>query len=156
MKPVLSSGSGDSMLRLTAVAKIVVLWLVGALDITIPIYRLNMPHYQRLTRGVRGIGVVTALEPGNHQTVLYKFDAGGKTYSGAGRAGFGNPGFGGLSVGQSVIIYYDSDDPNESCVGIPAELIKNEIPPILGAGITFPHSHWRYGRSVTRGSNVGS
>jgi hypothetical protein len=86
------------MLRLTAVAKVLVLWLVGALAIAIPIYRVNMPHYQRLARGLRGIGVVTALEPGNHQAVRYKFDAGGKTYLGVGRAGFGNAEFGGLSV----------------------------------------------------------
>ena len=126
------------MFRTTALGKVLVLWFAGALAIAIPLYRLNMPHYQRLTRGVRGIGVITKLEPGNHQAVRYKFDVGGKTYSGVGRAGFGNPEFCCLSVGQSVIIYYDSDDPYESCVGIPAELIKNEIPPILLAGITFP------------------
>jgi hypothetical protein len=51
---------------------------------------------------------------------------------------FGNPEFGGLSVGQRVIVYYDCEDPYASCVGIPAELIKNEVPPILLAGITFP------------------
>jgi hypothetical protein len=45
---------------------------------------------------------------------------------------------GGLSVGQNVIVYYASADPNESCVGIPDELVKNEIAPIVLAGITFP------------------
>ena len=126
------------MFRVKTLAKVLVLWFAGALAVTIPLYRLNMPHYQDLTRGVRGSGVVTALEPGNHQAVRYKFDAGGKTYSGVGRAGFGNPEFGGLSVGQTVIIYYDSNDPYESCAGIPAQLVKNEIPPILLAGVTFP------------------
>ena len=61
-----------------------------------------------------------------------------KEYSGAGRVGFGNPEFGGLSVGQNVIVYYASADPNESWVGIPGELVKNEIAPIILAGITFP------------------
>lgn len=95
------------MFRGTALTKILVLWFAGALAIAIPLYRLNMPHYQRLTRGVRGIGVVTALEPGNHQAVRYKFEAGGKDYFGVGRAGFGNPEFCSLSVRQTVIVYYD-------------------------------------------------
>ena len=76
------------MFRVTTLAKILALWFVGALAIGIPLYRINMPHFQRLTRGVHVIGVVTALEPGNHQAVRYEFDAGGRTYSGVGRAGF--------------------------------------------------------------------
>jgi Protein of unknown function (DUF3592) len=124
--------------RVAALIKILVLWSAGAAAIAIPLYRLNMPHLLRLGRGVRGNGVVTALEPADHQAVRYKFDALGKTYSGVGRAGFGNPEFCCLSVGQNVIVYYDPADPSESCLGIPQELTKNEIPPVLLAGIVFP------------------
>jgi len=131
-----SASRTESRIASTVVLKLKT--IAGTLAVTIPLYRLNMPHYQHLTWGVRGSAVVTALEPGNHQAVRYKFDAGGKTYSGVGRAGFGNPEFGSLSVGQTVVSYYDSDDPHQSCAGIPAELIRNEIPPILLAGVTFP------------------
>ena len=123
---------------MTALLRVILLWIVGALAITIPLSRVNLPHYQRLTHGVRTNGVVTALEPTNHQAVHYSFRVADKEYSGAGRAGFGNPEFGGLSVGQGVIVYYVSGDPNESCVGIPGELVKNEIAPIALAGIIFP------------------
>ena len=124
--------------RVPATIKILVLWFAGALAIAIPLYRLNMPHYLQLTSGIRGNGVVTALEPADHQTVPCKFDASGKTYSGVGRAGFGNPEFCYLSVGQNVIVYYDPSDPSVSSLGIPQELIKNEVPPILLAAIAFP------------------
>jgi hypothetical protein len=79
------------MFRVTALGKVLVLWFAGTFAITIPLYRLNMPHYQRLTHGVRGIGVVTELESGSHQAVRYRFDVGGKTYAGVGRAGFWKP-----------------------------------------------------------------
>lgn len=118
--------------------KILVLWSAGALAIAIPLYRLNMPHYLQLTHGIRGHGIVTALEPTDHQAVRYKFEASGKIYSGVGRAGFGNPEFCCLSLGQNVIVYYDPADPSVSSLGIPQELIKNEVPPILLAGIAFP------------------
>jgi hypothetical protein len=72
---------------MTATIKITVLWFAGALAIAIPLYRLNMPHYLQLTRGVRGKGVVTALEPADHQAVRYKFDASGKTYFGVDERG---------------------------------------------------------------------
>lgn len=124
--------------RVTSLIKLLMLWFLGALAIAIPLYRLNMPHFLQLRRGLRSTGVVTDLEPADHQAVRYKFDASGNEYSGVGRAGFGNPEFCCLSVGQNAIVYYDPADPSKSCLGIPEQLIKNEIPPILLAGIVFP------------------
>jgi hypothetical protein len=43
-----------------------------------------------------------------------------------------------VAVGQNVIVYYASADPNESWVGIPGELVKNEIAPIITCGYHFP------------------
>jgi hypothetical protein len=119
--------------------KTFVLWLLGALAITIPMSRENLVQFYRLRRiGVMASGVVTDLQPGNHQAVYYSYEVAGKAFSGIGRAGFGNPEFCCIRVGQTVIVYYLPHDPSESCVGLPNELIKNEVPPIVGAGITFP------------------
>lgn len=124
--------------EMTRFAKIIVLWFAGAIAITLPLYRANLPHYERLKDGVHTKGTITALEPGNHQAVRYAFRVSGKVYTGVGRAGFGNPEFSDLSVGQAVIVYYKPDKPSESCIGIPRELIENEITPVLLAGVTFP------------------
>jgi len=102
------------------------------------IYPKNMPHYRRLQHGLRTHGVVTALEPGNHQAVRYQFEVGSRSYSGVGSAGFGNPEFDSLSVGSSVIVYYLSDNPNESCIGIPSELIDNEVGALGLVAVFFP------------------
>jgi hypothetical protein len=83
--------------------KLLGLWLVGALAITIPLSRINLTEYYRLSRGVRTHGVVTGLEPANHQAVHYTYQVDGKTYSGAGQAGFGNPEFCLLSLRSSAI-----------------------------------------------------
>jgi hypothetical protein len=81
---------------------------------------------------------VTGLEPGNHQAVRYTYRVADAVYSGTGRAGFGNPEFCCLAVGQNVIVYYLSDSPSESCIGIPDELIKNEISSVAVAGTILP------------------
>jgi hypothetical protein len=114
------------------------LWILGALAITIPLSRVNLTQLWRLKHGVPIHGVVTGLEPGNHQAVHYEYKVAIEAYSGTGRAGFGNPEFCCLAVGQDVIVYYLPESPSESCVGIPDELIKNEMSSIALAGIIFP------------------
>ena len=115
------------------------LWILGALAISIPLCRINLIHFYRLKRsGVRTNGMVTALRASEHQAVYYKYEAAGQTYSGSGRAGFGNPEFCCLAVGQNVIVYYLPSHASESCIGVPDDLVGNEVPPIAGAGIAFP------------------
>jgi hypothetical protein len=115
------------------------LWLLGALAISMPLSRFNLVGFYHLKHeGVRTNGVVTKLDPGNHQAVYYNYEAAGEMHSGIGRAGFGNPEFCCLTIGQKVIVYYLRSAPSKSCIGIPDELIKNEIPPITGAAIVFP------------------
>lgn len=119
--------------------KIFGLWILGALAISIPLCRINLYHFYRLRRsGVRTNGIVTALQASEHQAVYYRYEAAGKTYSGSGQAGFGNPEFCCLVVGQNVNVYYVPSDPSESCIGVPGDLIRNEVPPIAGAAFAFP------------------
>src|SRR5258708_1108352 len=115
------------------------LWFIGALAIAIPISQINLVRfYQLAKKGLPTEGVVTDLQPRNHQAVNYRFELAGRTYSNIGRAGFGNPEFCCLTVGQKLIVYYLPDDPTISCSGIPKELIENEVPPLALAGILFP------------------
>jgi hypothetical protein len=136
--------------RIQFLGKTFGLWLLGALAITIPLSRINLVQFYRLRRmGVATSGVVTDLQPGNHQAVYYSYEASAKTFSGIGRAGFGNPESCCLKVGQTVIVYYLPSAPWESRAGLPNELIENEVPPIILAGITFPLFamaiySWRY------------
>jgi hypothetical protein len=125
--------------RIRFVLKALSLWLLGALAISIPLSRFNLVKFYHLNReGVRTNGVVTDLQAANHEAVYYKYEAVGEIHSGSGRAGFGNPEFCCLTVGQNVIVYYLRSQPSESCLGVPDDLIKNEVPPIALAAITFP------------------
>jgi len=124
--------------RARNLGKFFALWLLGGVAITIPLSQINLVRFLRLKRqGIRTNGLVTDLEPTNHQAVHYSFKVAGRTYSGIGRAGFGNPEFC-LTRGQDLIVYYLPSDHFESCAGNPKELISNEVPPIVLAGITFP------------------
>jgi hypothetical protein len=124
---------------LRLVIKIFALWVLGALVIVVPLSRFNLVRFYRLSQvGVKTSGVVTDLQPTNHESVYYSYEADGRAFNGVGRAGFGNPEFCCLKVGQPVIVYYLPNATQESCLGLPNELIKNEAPPIALAGIVFP------------------
>ena len=112
--------------------------MVGALAIMIPLSRVNLIRFWHLKSGVPTQGVVTTLESRNHQAVHYTYQVAKQIYSGTGRAGFGNPGFCCLAVGQQIIVYYRTENPAESCAGIPDELMKNEGASIALGGIIFP------------------
>ena len=77
---------GDRRIRF--VLKSFSLWLLGALVISMPLSRFNLVGFYHLKHeGVRTNGVVTKLDPGNHQAVYYNYDAAGEMHSGMGRAG---------------------------------------------------------------------
>jgi hypothetical protein len=124
---------------LRVLVKILTLWLLGAVAIVVPMSRFDLARFYRLLHvGVETSGVVTDMQPTNHEAVYYSYEADGRVFTGVGRAGFGNPEFCCLKVGQPVIVYYLPNATQESCLGLPNELIKNEATPIALAGITFP------------------
>ena len=119
--------------------KFLLLWLLGAFLIAVLASRGNLFRFYRLARwGVSARGVVTALEPGNHQAVHYSYEVDGSSFSWIGWGDFGNPAFGFLSVGQVVFVYYLPNEPSVSCMGYPDQLLMNEEVPIILAAIFFP------------------
>jgi hypothetical protein len=120
-------------------AKILVPLMVGALVIGTALSRQNLRGYRRLAaRGIPELGTATALEPLNHQFVDYSYQVGGRILSASGRAGFGNPDFCCLHVGDRVSVSYLSDDPAHSCLGNPQLLLRNEAGSVFLAALLFP------------------
>jgi Protein of unknown function (DUF3592) len=128
--------------------KFLLLWVLGAFLIAALASRGNLVHFYRLAHwGVSTRGVVTALEPSNHQAVHYSYEVHDSSYSGIGSGGFENPAFGFLSVGQAVFVYYLPNEPSVSCMGHPDQLLTNEEIPIILAALIFPPLAlfaWRY------------
>jgi hypothetical protein len=107
-------------------------------------YRLEM-------QGVRTRAVVTALEPTNHQSVHYSYRADSTSFDASGRAGFGNPEFNQLRLGQEVTAVYLPAAPGISCLGSPRQLLTNDLIPfslflfIVIAAITYQCTRYRRG-----------
>ena len=79
-------------------------------------------QFDRFTdRGVPAYGIVTAKEPENHALLRYRYSVGGVEYTGAGGARRGNPDFASIKIGDQIIIYYDSENPQDSITGYPEQ-----------------------------------
>jgi hypothetical protein len=120
--------------------KLGLLWF--ALGLLFAIIGANAGHlfkYRKLVAGgSSALGKVTGLEPSNHRFVDYSFHANGRPFAAKGSAGFGNPEFEHLSVGQAVTVTHLPNDPSISCLGDPRLLLRNEEQTILGMIILFP------------------
>lgn len=80
--------------------------------------------YRRLAKdGLGTDGWVTGKDE-KTKRVDYAFNGPKKMNTGSGRAGYGNKEFDELAVGDSVIVYFAPDDPNVSCLGLPAERLR--------------------------------
>ena len=111
---------------------IAVVWLIA-----IPIRMIGKQCLGYLTlqrTGVQTTAHVVSLEPRNHQTVNYTFFVGTTEYRASGRAGFGNPDFDRLSPGMEVQAFYLPKSPQVSCLGLPHDLLINNVIP-FSAGL---------------------
>src|SRR5215475_10046603 len=104
-----------------------IVWLlltVGALVFGILV--LRWPIYHALAvDGVATRGKVAAKEPENHRFVRYSYVVGGIPYNGIGSAGFGNPEFEEISIGDEVIVYYNPETPQISFLGDPKHQLES-------------------------------
>ena len=100
---------------------IFVVWLVLVAVFGTAGYLLVKPATSRSLRdnGVVTQGKVIALEPDNHRLVRYSYSVEGRTYTGIGHGGSGNPKFDDLVIGTPLRVVYDSTNPSESFLGSP-------------------------------------
>src|SRR5919199_4250187 len=68
---------------------------------------------------------VLAIEPENHNTLLYSYEVGGKTYWGRGQIEDANVSSRILHVGDRLQILYDPQNPERSVLGDPARQLAS-------------------------------
>ena len=83
--------------------------------------------YKLARQGVRATGTITDLQPRNHQLITASYTIRGRDFSATGRTGFGNPEFSMLRKGNPVIVYYLPESPAICSVGIPAQILGDEL-----------------------------
>jgi len=113
-------------------------WILFATWILLFLGRDSLKYYTLVRSGDTTEARVIGKEPDRHRGVRYEFSVKGQTYTGVGRAGFGNPDFDFLKVGDQVLAYYLPDQPSVSCLGRPGALLRNDSIPLLLAAFLFP------------------
>jgi Protein of unknown function (DUF3592) len=119
--------------------KYAITWMVLAIVIAVGIGSLNWPAYCRMAaRGVSGKATVVELLPKIHNTVRYEYAVGGQTFQGQMQSWQPNPSLEQLSVGQSLVIFYDPQQPDASVLGDPKPILRNETISVLLAAFGVP------------------
>ncbi|MHB8473117.1 MAG: hypothetical protein ACYDC8_09795 [Gammaproteobacteria bacterium] len=83
--------------------------------------------YRLANHGVITIGHVIELRAHEHTTVIYLFTSDGKSYTGKGYSGYGNPPFNLLKIGDPVQITYLPNTPQLSCSGDAKEQLREQV-----------------------------
>jgi len=124
---------------LQSMKRFLLLWFVGASLLGLGLGSFNIPSlYRLMRRGIETTGTITDFEPNNHRTVHYSIDVNGKSYSGSQQGGAEGEETSVSSISTRRAVFYLPDDPNVSCIGNPAPMLKNEIIPIVLAMLFIP------------------
>ncbi len=117
-----------------------IVWLfLTAIGAGVGYFVFNLPSINHLVeKGVPIYGKVIAKEPDQHQNVIFTYEVAGKQYTGNGNAGRGNPNFDQIQIGQKVVVFYDSENPESSILGYPQLYQGGEKSGILFCAIFFP------------------
>ena len=116
-----------------------IIWLVIAMALTIGIGSINLPLLHRIAdRGVRSEAIVVGLFPKNHDTLRYKYNVAGRIFEGQSQSRAPNPPLAQLTNGQSVVIFYDPEKPEDSVLGDPKPILQNETISVLLAATIVP------------------
>jgi hypothetical protein len=87
---------------------------------------------------VQSEGRVTALEPTNHQIIRYSYRVGAQEYQGSGHDGGGNPAFKDITIGQTVIVFYDPSRPEVSTLGSPGGPLYGNVLGVIFVTLMLP------------------
>jgi hypothetical protein len=119
--------------------RFLLLWFAGASLLGFGLGSFNIPKlYPLVHRGLETTGTITDFEPNSHRTVHYSFDVNGKTFSGSQQGGVEGEETSVSSISTRRAVFYLPDDPNVSCIGDPAPMLKNEIIPMVLAMLFIP------------------
>jgi hypothetical protein len=100
---------------------------------------LNWPGFYRMVaRGIPAKGTVIELLPNMHNSVRYRYAVNDQIFEGQMQSWSPNPPLQQLTVGQSLVIYYDPEHPNESVLGDPKPMLKNETISVAAAAFVLP------------------
>lgn len=124
---------------------------VAALALFFYLHR-DWPRYWRLERdGVSVDGAVIGKRDGPPPQVDYSFQGPVKIQTATGEAGYGNPEYDQLGVGDRVIVFYLPDHPEVSMMGLPLLRFREPhqllIDLLLLAG---PWGAWLFWRELKR------
>jgi Protein of unknown function (DUF3592) len=130
--------------------RFLLLWLAGALLIALGVGSLNVPFLYRLAhKGVPTCGTITGYEPENHNSVHYTYEVNGKTYTGVQQGGASSSGSDFSPSCRDNVVYYLPENPQQSCIGYPEPMLRNELDAIAIGMLIFPALillvwRWRY------------
>jgi hypothetical protein len=69
---------------------------------------------------------VVELHPEFHGTARYEYHVGGRLFQGQTQPAAPNPPLAELRLGQSLVVFYDPEDPAKSVLGDPKLMLKTE------------------------------
>ncbi len=113
-------------------------YLLLATTIVVQMGRANWLTYYRLAKGATATAAVTALACADHGTFAYRFSAGGKSVTGSGDGGYGNPPCAALKPGDTVSVFYLPAEPQVNGPGDPQGRLFDATLAIATAALFVP------------------
>jgi len=122
------------------ILKIVMAWVVlgAGVAVTTAIFFRTLQYYNFAQTAVETRATVTAKEPDNHGLIHYTYTVEGRSYTGTGQAGYNNPDFGSITIGQRLIAFYDPNQPWNSVLGDPLEHFNLSLQIVVAAFLLAP------------------
>ena len=128
---------------------VVILWFLMVVACLVLFKSASWQKYPALARyGILVEGKIIKKDSDNHQTLHYQYIVSNGIFTGTGHGLEGGiPPFDSISIGDNVLVCYDSRNPNLSCLGDPKQeakyaetrtyLLSLVFPTILTLGLYF-------------------
>lgn len=104
------------------------LFLVVIIATIIGGYLTFLPTYYRLSKyGIETLGTVISKEENNHQYIRVEYKIDNNKFITGGHAGDFGKSFFTVKLNEKVPVYYNPDEPEESCLGKPDSHLNRSI-----------------------------